>query len=149
MNIFEILDSSGIKALKRKSADLAKWSKCKHTKDGLELYLQFHIVELAFKHTDGSDGLICCTSNLSFIKAYSVLKSLKKDEKLPKFKFIGSGIRTADPKTISTWDLVDNKMKTIPLFTNGQDSWLIKDFVPMEEQDAEEILSVMRNALNK
>lgn len=149
MNVVEILNSSGIKALERKSADLAKWSKCKHNKDGLELYLQFHIVELVFKHSDGSDGTIFCTSNLSFIKAYSVLKSLKKDEKLPKFKFIGSGIRTADPKSINTWDLVDNKMKTIPLFSKGQDCWLIKDFVPMEEQDAEEILNVMRRALSK
>lgn len=146
MNIIEILNNSNITALKRKAADISKWSKCKHNKVGLETYLQFHIVELHFNYKDGSEGTIYCTSNLAFIAAYSKLKNTKDNKKI-QFKYINGGIKTADPNTIDTWDLIDNQRKSINLFNNGQDKWYIKDFVPLEPEDCIEILTVIRQTL--
>lgn len=120
-DILKTLRESDSLLLKAEGADLAKWSKLRHVKDDLELFLQFNIAEIQFKTMSGKDASVICTSNAALIKILQT-KELKDKQKLVKYR--GPGIHTKDKKSVMTWDLVSDKYKTISL-----SSWQIANFI--------------------
>lgn len=124
MNIIDKLKNSGIPSLEQKSSDVEKWAALRHTKEDLELFLNFNLAEIRFKTLDGKDSTIVCTSNTTVIRLFSFAKDHDKE----KLKQIASGdskgIKTKNKRTIDTWDLIDNRIKTMSL-----SSWQIIDFI--------------------
>ena len=126
-DIFKTLSESNADLLKAEAVDLAKWSKLKHTKGDFETFLQFNLAEIEFKKLDGEDTSIICTSNTALIEIFNTKKPEDK-KKLVNFK--SQGIRTKDLKLVMTWDLVENKFKTIPL-----NSWQIANFISITPEN--------------
>lgn len=112
---------SSSELLKAEGKDMAKWSKLKHVKDDFELFLQFNIAEIEFKTVDGKDDSVICTNNTALIK---ILDTKEPEDKKKLVKFRGPAIKSKDPKSVLTWDLVNNTYKTIYL-----KSWQIANFI--------------------
>lgn len=142
MNLIDILKNSNNKSLLAKLNDLSKWSKLRHTKEDLELFLQFHIAQLKFKTLKGEKREIICTSNSSLINVFNS----KKDDKKRKEKALAnaSGIRTKDLTSINTYDLVEKKIKTIPL-----NYWFLMDFLALEKENIIILDDILKEALKK
>ena len=51
-DIIKTLRESNSLLLKAEAEDIAKWSKLRHTKSDLELFLQFNIAEIEFRTLD-------------------------------------------------------------------------------------------------
>lgn len=126
-SVLEKMRSSNSELLKAESSDLAKWSKLRHNKADFELFLNFNIAEIEFKTADNRHAKIICTSNTTLIKLYSLIKEddVKKTAKLK-----SDGIKTKDPSSIDTWDLVENKRKTVKLT-----SWQIVNFISITPEN--------------
>lgn len=120
-NIIQTLRESNAELLKAESKDLARWSKLKHIKQDFELFLQFNIAEIEFKTVDGNDDSVVCTSNTALIK---ILDTKKPEDKKKLVKFRGPSLKSKDPNSVLTWDLVNNSYKTIYL-----NSWQIVNFI--------------------
>ena len=114
MNIIEKMRESNVKLLEAEAKDLAAWSKTKYTKKDIELFLAFNIAEVKFKTLKGEDRTILCTSNMPLIKILAEAKKENK-KKIAASASRATGIRTRSPHTIDTWDLVENKRKTVSL----------------------------------
>ena len=118
--IIEKMQKSESQLLKQQAEDLAKWSKLRHTKQDLELFLQFNIAEIQFRAKQEIKTILC-TSNTTFMKIVAAKKVNDKkqlaDEK-------SDGIRTKDLTSVLTWDLIDKSYKTINLT-----SWQIINFI--------------------
>lgn len=142
MNLIDILKNSNNKSLLAKLNDLSKWSKLRHTKEDLELFLQFHIAQLKFKTLKGEEREIICTSNSSLINVFNS----KKDDKNRKEKALANatGIRTKDLTSINTYDLVEKKIKTIPL-----NYWFLMDFLALEKENIIILDDILKEALKK
>lgn len=54
-DIISKMRRSRIKLLQTEAEDLAKWSKLSHTKEDLELFLNYNIAEMKFLASDGKD----------------------------------------------------------------------------------------------
>lgn len=126
-DILQKIRESNSLLLKAEGADIVQWSKLRHTKNDLELFLQFNIAEIEFRKIDGSDDNIICTSNAALLK---ILETKKKTDKEKLINFRGSGINTKDIRSVMTWDLVDNKYKTISL-----NAWQIKNFISINPKN--------------
>lgn len=120
-DIIKTLRESNSLLLKAEAEDIAKWSKLRHTKSDLELFLQFNIAEIKFRSLDGKDDSIICTSNIPLMK---VLETKKPEDKKKIKDIKNNGIITKDLKSVLTWDLIDNKYKTISL-----NAWQITNFI--------------------
>lgn len=120
-DIIKTLRESDSLLLKAEAEDIAKWSKLRHTKKDLELFLQFNIAEIKFRSLDGKDANIICTSNIPLMKVIET-KKLEDKKKIKDIK--NNGITTKDIKSVLTWDLIDNKYKTISL-----NAWQITNFI--------------------
>lgn len=127
MSIIEQMRESGAELLQAESKDIAAWSKLRHTKQDLELFLNFNIAEIEFKTMKGEDRKIVCTSNMTLVKIMAEAKKQNK-QKLAKIK--SNGIRTKDARTVDTWDLVANKRKSISL-----SSWQIVNFISITPEN--------------
>ena len=117
-DLFEQIREANSELHKAASKDLAKWSKLKHIKEDFELFLQFNIAEIEYRTLKGEDASVICTSNTALIK---ILDANTKEDKQKLVKFHGSAIKSKDPKSVLTWDLVNNRYTTIPL-----NSWQIR-----------------------
>ena len=63
-NLIEELANSNNDVLKLESKDLSKWSKLKHNKEDLELFLQFNLAHMRFRpHNAVVMKEMVCTSN--------------------------------------------------------------------------------------
>jgi len=105
---------SNVKLLEAEAKDLAAWSKTKYTKKDIEFFLSFNLAEVKFKTLKGEEKTIFCTSNLAFIKIIAEAKKENK-KKIASSSSHSAGIRTRSPFYVDTWDLVENKRKTIAL----------------------------------
>lgn len=75
LDLVEKMANSGNKVLEAAANDFTKWSKLKHTKQDLELFLQYNLVHMKFRPKGHSTYKeIVCTSNNRFIKVFSSLK---------------------------------------------------------------------------
>lgn len=141
VDLVEKMAKSGNKVLEAAANDLAKWSKLKHNKQDLELFLQFNLVHLRFRplnHAAMKD--IVCTSNTRFIQVFSSLKESDKKKAL-KSKF--DGIKTKDNSSVLTYNLLEGKYNTIDL-----SMWEIASFITMSEDNVE-ILDKVANEMLK
>ena len=141
VDLVEKMAKSGNKVLEAAANDLAKWSKLKHSKQDLELFLQFNLVHLRFRplnHAVIKD--IVCTSNTRFIQVFSSLKESDKKKAL-RSKF--DGIKTKDKSSVLTYNLLEGKYNTIDL-----SMWEIASFITMSEDNVE-ILDKVANEMLK
>lgn len=140
MDIIQKLAKSGNKVLEAAANDMSKWSQLKHNKQDLELFLQFNLVNLRFKPKNKhSMQEIVCTSNTRFIEVFS---KLKKSEKKKAISTRIDGIRTKDPYSILTYNILEGKYNTIDLT-----SWEIVGFISMTEENIEILDDVLNDML--
>lgn len=118
--IIEKMQKSESQLLKQQAEDLAKWSKLRHTKQDLELFLQFNIAEIQFRAKQEIKTILC-TSNTTFMK---IVAAKKVNDKKQLVDEKSNGIRTKDLTSVLTWDLIDKSYKTINLT-----SWQIINFI--------------------
>ena len=133
--------ASGNKLLETEAQDLATWSKLKHNKQDLELFLNFNIAEIEFKTKSDEKATVIGTANTSLVKVFSAKKDVDK-QKAAKLK--SSGMRTKDSTSVQIWDLVENKPKTIML-----SAWSIKNFISISEKNMLVLDEVLRDLLKK
>ena len=133
--------ASGNKLLETEAQDLATWSKLKHNKQDLELFLNFNIGEIEFKTKSDEKATVIGTANTSLVKVFSAKKDVDK-QKAAKLK--SSGMRTKDSTSVQIWDLVENKPKTIML-----SAWSIKNFISISEKNILVLDEVLRDLLKK
>lgn len=142
MDIIQQLAKSGNKLLEAAANDMSQWQQLKHNKQDLELFLQFNLVNLRFKPKNKhSMQEIVCTSNTKFIEVFS---KLKKSEKQKALKLKNDGIRTKDPNSILTYNIITNKYNTIDL-----SAWEIVNFISMTEDNIEILDDVLNNIMRK
>ena len=127
MDIISKLRSSNTELLKAEAVDLTKWSKLRHVKEDFELFLNFNIAEVEFKTADGKDRKIICTSNTTLVELFSLVKD---NERAKVAKKQSAGIKTRDKTSVDTWDLVENKRKTVKL-----KSWQIVNFISITPEN--------------
>lgn len=127
MDLIKQLRESDRVLLQSEAEDLQKWSKLRHNKSDFELFLSFNLAEVEFKDSDGNTQTIVCTSNTPLIKTYSAVKEPDK-KKAAKLKTVG--IHSPKMDRVLTWDLRENKMKTILL-----KSWQILNFVSITKDN--------------
>lgn len=129
-DLVEKLLSSGNKVLEAAGKQLPKWKNLEHKKQDLEFFLQFNIAHIRFR-PKGAMVMqdIVCTSNTTFIEVFS---KLKESEKKKALKSKNSGIRTNDPKSILTFNLLKNSYNTIML-----DFWEIVNFLTITPDNIE------------
>ena len=127
MDVISKLRSSNAELLKAEAVDLAKWSKLRHVKEDFELFLNFNIAEVEFKTADGKDRKIICTSNTTLVELFSLAKD---NERAKVAKKQSAGIKTRDKTSVDTWDLVENKRKTVKL-----KSWQIVNFISITPEN--------------
>lgn len=141
LDLVEKLANSGNKVLEAAANDFSKWSKLKHNKQDLELFLQYNLVHMKFRPKNHAVMKeIVCTSNTRFIKMFSALKtSEKKHAKSTKF----DGIKTKDLSSVLTYNLLEGKYNTIYL-----DVWEIISFITMSEDNVD-ILDAVTNEMLK
>jgi hypothetical protein len=140
MDIIQKLAKSGNKVLEAAANDMSKWSQLKHNKQDLELFLQFNLVNLRFKPKNKhSMQEIVCTSNTRFIEVFS---KLKKSEKKKAISTRIDGIRTKDPYSILTYNVLEGKYNTIDLT-----AWEIVGFISMTEENIEILDNVLNDML--
>lgn len=97
MDFISQMRSSGNKLLETEAQDLATWSKLRHNKQDLELFLNFNIAEITFKTKDGKDTSVIGTANTALVKVFSA----KKDEDKQKAASLkSSGMRTKDSNSV-------------------------------------------------
>lgn len=84
---------------------------------------------------------IVCTSNTRFIKVFSEVKKSQKKEKL---KIKNDGIRTKDPHSILTYNIIKDTYNTIDL-----SQWEIINFISMTEENIELLDQVINDLLKK
>lgn len=127
MDLIKKLKNSKNKLLEAEANDVTTWSKLKHTKSDLELFLNFNIAQIDFTTKDGKEASVVGTANTTLVKIFS----LKKDEDKKKIaKLKSDGMRTKDTFSVLIWDLIDNKPKTIFL-----KSWQIMNFISITEKN--------------
>lgn len=114
------LKESKNKLLSGDAADLQRWDMLRHTKQGLETFLNFNIAKITFETAKKTESTIICTSNTTFIKLFSVAKA-SDVKKIAKIK--SKGLISKQPNQVLTWNLLENKYCTIPL-----KSWYIHPF---------------------
>ena len=141
LDLVEKLANSGNKVLEAAANDFSKWSKLKHNKQDLELFLQYNLVHMKFKpkkHIVMKE--IVCTSNTRFIALFSARKTSQKND-AKKIKF--DGIQTKDQSSVLTYNLIEGKYNTIDL-----SMWEIISFITMSEDNVD-ILDAVTNEMLK
>lgn len=126
----ELLKESGNEFLEKQSEYAEMWSKLKHTKADLELFLKHNIAELKFKPKGAlsETKTIVCSSNVRFIALFHAVKKSDRAEILKKVPF--SGIKTKEKNEILTFNLIDDTYNTVSL-----KSWELGNFVTLTEEN--------------
>ena len=104
--------------------------------------MNHNIAEISFRTKDGSDSQGIFTSNLALVKIISLSKA--EDKKKVAKKIDGKGIITKDPFSVDSWDLVDNRRKTIFL-----KSWQILNYISISPKNILVLDEVLKQILSK
>lgn len=78
---------------------------------------------------------------MSLVKA---LTALKKDDQKRFLTERSTGIRTADKMSVDTWDLIDNKRKTMSLA-----AWQITNFISITPENSLVLIELLKNILKR
>ena len=141
MDIIESIRQSNKTLQQSQKTDLDRWKNLNHTKKDLETFLQFNIAEIHFKTKDGKLKSIVCTSNK---KLANLLNSNTKVEKQKVINTWYPMVSTTDPFSVNTFDLIDNKIKTIRL-----SFWSIINFISIHPHNILALDMIIRNILKK
>ena len=128
MNFIQRLRESDSTLLKSEATDLEKWSKLRHTKADLELFLTYNIAEIKFLKKDGSFKNIICTSNIALINSYNVAKTKEKKKIIEEGLY--RGLRSGKDHLILTYDFLLPGFKSINL-----DDWTIINFLSITKDN--------------
>lgn len=142
MDIIKQMRDSGNKLLQTEAEDVALWSKLKHNKEDLQLFLNHNIAEISFVTKDGNETQGIFTSNMALVKIISETKKQNK-QKIAK-KINGKGIITKDPFSVDSWDLLDNRRKTISL-----KSWQILNYISISPKNVLVLDEVLKKIFSK
>ena len=140
MDIIKALRTSGNKLLETEAKDIASWSKLKHNKRDLELFLNFNVAEIQFKKKSGEMTSVVCTSNTTLVKIMSLKR---KKDKIEALRLKSKGLKSHESMSTTTWDIINNKMITMML-----SSWQIMNFISITEENIL-ILDEMMNDILK
>ena len=77
-NFLDKVKDTGNKLLEAELIGLSKWDKLRHTKEDLELFLNFNIAEILYLTNKGEQRSIVCTSNTSLVNAFNTKKQADK-----------------------------------------------------------------------
>ena len=141
-NFIEVLKKSEDKILESNAEDIQDWSKLKHTKADLEVFLNYNIAEIAFKTLKGEDRTAIVTSNTMMIKLLESKKSAPKEELEEIAKLSSKGIHSKDTLSVDTWNLMEKKMYTIPL-----KSWQIMNWIAISEKNSLVLNDIIKEKL--
>lgn len=142
-SLIDQLKKSGKKVLEAQANGVETWSKLHHNKRDLETFLQFNIAELRYKPKDSKDfKTIVCTSNTKLIKVFQAIKTLEKKKLLASAPF--AGIKTKDPTSVLTFNLVDNKYNTVLL-----KAWELGSFITITEKNLEVLDMLLSDLLKR
>lgn len=125
------------KLLPSEEADLAtvKSKKIPYTKDGLQTLLANSIMLIEYQKADYTRDWILCTSHTAIIKIFN----MKKESDMQKVtNFSSDGISCKEDDRVLTWDLIDNKLKTVLVR-----SWEMK-MVILVKPDKENVFAIDR-----
>lgn len=140
-DLVEKLLESGNKVLEAAGNDISKWRSLKHTKQDLEVFLANNLVHLKFRPKGAAVMKeIVCTSSTPFIRAFSLLK---EQDKRKAFRAKNLGIKTKDPSTVMTYDVLEGKNCTVSL-----DFWEIVSFISITPENIA-VLDEVANSLLK
>ena len=138
MDIIETLRNSKKELLEAQAKDFEKWSKLKHTKEDLNLFLNFNIANIKFQKKNNEIENIICTSNIFLI---DILKN-KKDV-LKKNKFDNKHITKIETNNIiKTYDMIHKHTISIPL-----KDWSIINFISITPENIKILQEVLENIL--
>ena len=142
-SLIDQLKKSGKRVLEAQGESAELWTKLKHNKQDLEIFLQFNIAELRFKPKDSKDfKTVVCTSNTRLIKVFQAAKSLDKKKLLATTPF--AGIKTKDPTSVLTFNLVDNTFNTVLLR-----AWELGSFITITEKNVEALDALLTDLLKR
>jgi hypothetical protein len=142
-SLIDQLKESGKKALEAQGQSAEIWTKLKHNKQDLEIFLQFNIAELRFKPKDAKDfKTVVCTSNTRLIKVFQAAKAADKKKLLASTPF--AGIKTKDSTSVLTFNLVDNTYNTILL-----KAWELGSFITITEKNLEVLDALLTDLLKR
>ena len=142
LDLVEKMANSGNKVLEAAANDFSKWSKLKHSKQDLELFLQYNLAHMRFRpkgHATFKE--IVCTSNTRFIEVFSKLKASQKKIAL-RSKY--DGIRTNDATSVLTYNLIEGKYNIVDL-----SQWELIAFITMSEDNIELLDKVANEMLKR
>ena len=121
----EKLQNSGNKLLDGVAKDLMDWSKLKHNKECLELFLS-HNIAVVFVENGGAGEEYLVSSNptyLTYLNGQRVERNKNKVVRIlsssPKFAKI---FKSSNQKIVRTWNLIKNNKLEIPMTGN----WAIR-----------------------
>ena len=140
-DIIDKMRHSRVELLKTEAQDIAIWSKLSHSKKDLELFLNFNLAEISYKTKSGVEKRIICTSNGPLIKIFS---TLTKEKKRKYVKLVSPGFRCKEHDLVKTWDLEDNKLKSVFL-----KEWQIMNFISIHEHNVLILDEVLHKLLAK
>ncbi len=142
-DIFELMKESNNPLLQAEAEDVKAQQGLKHNKEDLQLLLNGNIVKIDFMTADRKRVVRNFTSNMIFVKLLSEAKE-KNRKKLANQLYNSKGIITKDPFSVDSWDLDENKRKTISL-----KSWQIIDCIRILPERALILTEMYRKALKK
>lgn len=113
-SLIRLLRESDDEIKQAESRDLSKWSKLKHTRECLELFLEFNLAQVSFQTADGEDRTLLCTSNAALAKLLQMADG-KPEAREKAAKLRGSAIKSKDKSGVLTWDVENGKFATISM----------------------------------
>ena len=140
-DLIDKMRHSRVELLKTEAQDIAIWSKLSHSKKDLELFLNFNLAESSYKTKSGVEKRIICTSNGPLIKIFS---TLTKEKKRKYVKLVSPGFRCKEHDVVKTWDLENNKLKSVFL-----KEWQIMNFISIHEHNVLILDEVLHKLLAK
>ena len=138
MDIIETLRNSKKELLEAQAKDFEKWSKLKHTKEDLNLFLNFNIANIKFQKKNNEYENIIYTSNIVLI---DILKN--KNDVLKKNKFNNNYVTKIEKENIiKTYDIIHKHTISIPL-----KEWAIINFISITPENIKILNEVLENIL--
>ena len=114
----------------------------KRTKSDLETLLTCAICVLEFTPKGKRAKRMLCCSNVRFV---NVFKSAKKKDAKKALTSPYTGMKTKDPMTVMTYDLVEGKIKTIPILPN---TWYVPHAWMFSVETVPAIAPLVKECLN-
>lgn len=145
-DFIKILSESNNKLLVSNSETMTEWSKLKHNKEGLELFLNYNLAEVYFEDNEGTLKKVIACSNTSLIKMFS-LKRESSGYKSTVRKLAGmksKGIHNKEKTNVLTWNFLKNDYCRI----NITKTWYLGQWITLSENNVVILNETMKDILD-